>query len=533
MFNQVTNNLLSIRHVPSFFYQVLVCSHALIFSSQQPSTVVPFIVLFACNSQPRNDTINFVERRALPLAELFSPRGVAVVGAFPAEKYSFARQVVESLKEAGFPAIYPVNPKYTELLGLKCYPDLKAIPGIVDHVIVSIPAESALALLDDCAAKAVRSVHFFTAGFSESGQSERAELENAMLTKARDGGFRIIGPNCIGLFVPKSRLVTTAGMPLEPGAIAFVSQGGNLAQNLPLYGGPRGLRFSKVVSYGNALDVDESELLQYLSKDPETEIIAAYIENVKDEKRFKDALKQVATRKPMVICKGGTTETGKRAAQSDTASMLSPVAVFSALCRQMRIIQVSDIDELIDVLVALHFATPLPRGYDIAVVGQGGGPSVLAGDEIERAGLNLPCLPPQIQAKLKKFLPIVGGIFGNPVDATNLLSPDAIFNTMRVLGKVPSIHMLLYHLGFHPVSRWGQGRLSSAAFLQPAIKALTNAHRETGKPVLLVLHPASNLDRIEDFLGAEEGFAAAGLPVFHSLYHAAIAMARVVSWNQA
>lgn len=474
-----------------------------------------------------------MERRELPLAELFSPRGVAVVGASPGEKYSFARQVVESLKEAGFPAIYPVNPKYTEVLGLTCYPDLKAIPGIVDHVVVSIPAESALALLDDCAAKAVKSVHFFTAGFSESGQSERAELEKAMLRKARVGGFRIIGPNCVGLFVPKSRLTTTTGMPLEPGVISFISQSGGHAQNLPFHSGPRGLRFSKVVSYGNALDVDESELLQYLSKDPETDIIAAYIEGVKDGKRFRDALKDAAIQKPVVIYKGGTTEAGKRAAHGHTASLTSSVAAFHALCHQLRTIQVDDVDGLIDVLVALRFASPLPQGNGVAIVGTGGGPSVLAGDEMERAGLNLPHLPPKVQAELRKFLPIAGAIFCNPVDATNLLSSEAIFETMRVLGRVSDIDMLIYHLGFHPVSRWEQGRLSSAAFLQPAIQAFTEAQKATGKPILLALRPAPDLDGMKDFLDAQEAFVAAGFPVFHSLYQAATAMARIVAWKQA
>ena len=151
--------------------------------------------------------------------ELFSPRGVAVVGASGAEKLSFAELVVHALKEAEFPAIYPVNPKYTEASGLPCYPDLVSIPGVVDHVVVNIPAESALELLDQCAAKGVRSVHFFTAGFGESGFTERAELERELLKKARAGGFRIIGPNCVGLFVPRSRLTNTLGVPLEPGSV--------------------------------------------------------------------------------------------------------------------------------------------------------------------------------------------------------------------------------------------------------------------------------------------------------------------------
>ena len=472
-------------------------------------------------------------RREVSLAELFSPRGVAVVGASPGDGFSFATLVVQSLKEAGFPAIYPVNPKYTEVLGLPCYPSLHAVPGVVDHVVVSIPAESALALLDDCAAKGVKSVHFFTAGFSESGYTERAELERAMLSKARASSFRIIGPNCVGLFVPKSRLVNMIGMPLEPGPIAFISQSGGHAQNLPYFGGPRGLRFSKVVSYGNALDVDESELLEYLSQDPETEIIAAYIEGVKDGRRFLRALREAAARKPVVIYKGGTTEAGKRAAHGHTASLTSSVAVFEALCRQLKTIQVDDVDDMIDVLVALRFASPLPRGSGVAVVGTGGGPSVLASDEMEKAGLRLPRLSAEVQAELRQFLPLAGAIFGNPVDATTLLFPEAISAAMCVVGKVPDIHMLIYHLGFHPVSRWVDGRLSSASFLRPAIDALTQAQQETGKPVLLALRPAPDLGGMKDFLAAEEAFVRAGFPVFHSLRQAAKAMACIVAWNQA
>ena len=472
-----------------------------------------------------------MERRQPSLAELFSPRGVAVVGASPIGETSFARQVVQALKEAGFPAVYPVNPKYAEVLGLPCYPSLRAIPGVVDHVVVSIPAESALALLDDCAAKGVKSVHFFTAGFSETGEAERAKLESAMLTKARTGGFRIIGPNCVGLFVPKSRLVTATGMSLEAGPIAFISQSGGHAHEVPFHGGARGLRFSKVVSYGNALDVDETELLQYFSQDPETEIIAAYIEGVKDGRRFLAALREAAARKPVVIFKGGATEAGKRAAHGHTASLTSSVAVFNALCRQVNAIQVGDVENLIDVLVALRFVRPLPRGIGVAVVGTGGGPSVLAADEMEQAGLRLPPLSPEVQAELRRLLPMAGGIFNNPVDATTLLSPEAISATMRVLGRVSEIDMLIYHLGFHPVSRWGGGRLSSAAFLQATIDALTAAQQATGKPVLLALCPAPDWDGMKDFFAAQEAFVGAGFAVFHSLHRAAAAMARVVAWN--
>lgn len=474
--------------------------------------------------------INSMVREKPGLDAVFSPRGVAIAGASPSG--GFASGVIRGLQAAGFPGIYPVNPKYTEVLGLPCFASIRDIPGTVDHVVVSIPAESSLALLDDCAVKGVKSVHFFTAGFSESGDSQRADLERAMLKKAEDGGFRIIGPNCVGLFVPKSRLASGPGMPMEPGPIAFISQSGGHAHNLPLYGGPRGLRFSKVVSYGNALDVNESELLEYFAEDVDTEVIALYIEGVKDGQRFRKALQEAAARKPVVVYKGGTTEAGKRATHGHTASLTSSVDVFQALCRQMNAILVDDMDELIDVLVALRFVDPFPRDTGVAIVGAGGGPSVHGSDEMEKAGLKVPRLSPEVQAELKESLPVAGSIFSNPIDTPNMASPPAIAIAMRVLSKVPDIDMLTYHLGFHPISRWGGSRFSSAAFLQPVIDTLTEVRQEAGKPVLLVFSPALNLGEMPDFLAAQEAFVAAGFPVFYSMRHVAQALARVIAWQQ-
>jgi acyl-CoA synthetase (NDP forming) len=467
------------------------------------------------------------------LEEVFSPRAVAVVGVSGGGQMSFASMVVHSLEEAGFPAIYPVNPKHTEVLGLRCYPDLASIPGAVDHVVVNIPAESAIALLDECAAKGVKSVHFFTAGFGESGLAERAELEQEMLKRARASGIRIIGPNCTGLFVPRSRLTNAIGTPIEPGPIGFISQSGGHAQNLPIDGAPRGLRFSKVVSYGNALDVDESELLECLCRDSETEIIAVYIEGVRDGRRFASALREAAARKPVVIYKGGKTEAGKRAAFGHTASLTSSLAIFEGLCRQTKAIAVDSLEEMIDLLVALRFVSPLPRGRGVAVMGAGGGPSVLASDEIERAGLQLPHLASEVQQEMQRHLPVAGSIFSNPVDTPNLATPDAISTAVRILSRVPEVHSVLYHLGFHPISRWGYGRFSSDSFLGPTIASFIENQEATGKPVLLALRPPLDSSGMEEFLAAQDAFVRAGLPVFHSLREAATAMSRIVTWSEA
>ncbi len=473
-----------------------------------------------------------MEKEKVPLEKVFSPRGVAVVGVSGSGRMGFAEGVTMALLEAGFPAIYPVNPKYKKIFGRACYPNLASIPGVVDYVVVSIPAAAVLSLLDDCAAKGVSAVQFFTAGFSESGISQRADLEQEMLGKARAGGFRIIGPNCVGLFVPKSRLVNIGGVSHTPGHIAFISQSGGHANNIVQFGDSRGLRFSKVVSYGNGLDVNEIEMLKYFADDPDTHIIAAYIEGVKDGNLFSEALREAAAKKPVVVYKGGRTEAGKRAAFGHTASMTTSVAVFDALCRQANAIPVNDLDEMIDVLVALCFADPRPMGSGIAMIGAGGGPSVLAGDLMEKHGLRLPQLSGAAQDELKKVLPVDGSIFSNPLDTPNMASPEAISAAMPIIGKVPEIHMLFYHMGFHPISRWGINRFISDEYPQKLVAALIKAKAMMDKPVLLAFRPPEDLPGMEEFLNVQAAAVSGGFPVFHSLDGLAMAMARVVTWMQ-
>lgn len=467
------------------------------------------------------------------LEEVFSPASVAVIGANEeiGGRNIYGRRSIECLKEARFSKIYPVNPRHTQVLGLPCYSSLAEIPGDVEHAILAIPAEAALAVLDECAAKGVKSVHIFTAGFSESGDGRRAELEKAVLQKAREGNFRIIGPNCMGIFVPGCRLNTWRDVPMEPGPIAVLSQSGGFAEDIPYFGDLRGLRFSKVVSYGNGLDVDESELLDYFARDAETEIIAAYIEGVKDGRRFIQAIREAAARKPVVVYKAGATGAGKRAAQGHTASLAGDSDIFQTVCRQTNVIQVDNLDETVDMLVALRFTRPFPQGTGAGVVGRGGGISVLSSDEIELSGLKLPLLSAEVQAELKKILPLQGSIFGNPIDSSPLTTAKAILETMRVLGQVPEISLLVYHIGFHPSTRWGDGEMASPAFLQDLTRVLAQAQQEIGKPVMIALKPPPDMPGMKDFLAAQEAFVHGGFPVFYSMRRAATAMARLIAWN--
>jgi acyl-CoA synthetase (NDP forming) len=281
------------------------------------------------------------------LDDIFHPRSVAIAGV-STQQPGFAGVGVGfllSLMELGFPAVYPVNPKYQEIEGLRCYRSVLDIDGPVDHVISSVPARIVPQLVEDCIAKGVRSVHFFTAGFRETGDDEMADLEAQVVGRLTGADIRVFGPNCMGLYVPESKLAFMPGFPVESGPVGFISQSGGNAGEMVYTAAARGIRFSKVVSYGNASDIDESELLSYLATDTQTDVICAYIEGVKDGRRFFQALRQAASAKPAVVLKGGRTSAGSRAVMSHTASLAGSLEVFDSLCRQVNAVRVNSVEE--------------------------------------------------------------------------------------------------------------------------------------------------------------------------------------------
>jgi len=269
---------------------------------------------------------------------MFHPRSVAIVGASTHEGPGSFLSAIQEMKFSG--DLYPVNPKAEEIQGLKCYPRLTEIPGDVDHVISSVPLRFVEELVEDCGVKHVKVLHFFTAGFSETGDEEATALEARVLARAREFGIRVIGPNCMGLYAPSGGLSFMPGLPPEPGPVAMLSQSGANAGEFCRTASARGLRYSKVVSYGNGTDVRESELLEYVAEDPDTTVIASYIEGLTDGQHFIRALRKTTAAKPVVILKGGRTEAGTRAANSHTGSLAGSLQIFDAAVRQAGAIRV-------------------------------------------------------------------------------------------------------------------------------------------------------------------------------------------------
>jgi acyl-CoA synthetase (NDP forming) len=354
-----------------------------------------------------------------PLDRIFHPRAIALVGVSTNQASrgtDFLNALLDQKYEEHRP-LYLVNPKATEIRGLKVYPSLLDCPSPVDHVISLIPRAIVGQLVDQCVQKGVRSLHFFTAGFSESGEAGMAEAEQELAARARAGGVRVLGPNCMGLYVPEERIAFSTGFPRETGNMMGISQSGANAMDIIMGLGERGARFSKVVSFGNGSDIAAPELFDYAASDPDTEVVVAYIEGVRDGRAFFEAVKRCAAAKPTIILKGGFTAAGARAANSHTGSLAGSAEVFEALCRQTGAIRADTMEELHDLAIAVSTGVRNVRGRRSVLVGGGGGFSVLSADAIAKHDIDLPELPDETKEQLREYVPVAGNSIRNPIDA--------------------------------------------------------------------------------------------------------------------
>jgi acyl-CoA synthetase (NDP forming) len=453
---------------------------------------------------------------------LFHPNSIALVGITTTEPQHWTRTFLDGLIEFQFDRpFYLVNPKNGDIKGHKVYTSLKEVPGSIDHVIGLVNARLAVKLVEECAEKGVRAIHFCTAGFSETGEEWRMKLESELAEVARRKGIRIIGPNCMGIYCPQSRLSFSAAFPKESGSIGVISQSGGNSIYLVRQAALRGVRFSKVISYGNACDITENDLLEYLAGDVDTKIIALYIEGVKDGKRFRRALEEATKEKTVVLLKGGTTEGGARAVAGHTASLAGSRATWDALCKQLGIISVDSVEEMIDVLVTLLFL-PLPKGRNALLFGAGGGASVLIADAFENRGLLVPQIPPEMVAQIGEFTPVAGNILRNPVDYSQaMFNTESVIKTFGILSRWEGADFLVLFVrtGQFTASRISDNQLKNLLMSQFPIK-----QGQLPKPVVMVIEPSIVPEEADAILAAIRNSISSGLPVYYSFATAANAI---------
>jgi acyl-CoA synthetase (NDP forming) len=452
---------------------------------------------------------------------IFNPRTVAVIGASDSDGFSQALMGTK-LKDS----LFLVNPRYKELHGKRCYASILDIEGEIDYVVIAVPALVVPGVLVECIEKGVKAVHVFTAGFSETGLGERKVLEDEVQNIAR-GKVSLIGPNCMGVCCPKSGLAFVPGVLAEEGPVGVISQSGTFAEQFLSVGELRNVKFSKVISYGNAVDLDCPDFLEYLAHDRETVVIALYIEGTKNGKRLKEAMTEAAQLKPVLALKGGVTEHGRRAASSHTGSLAGSPEIWSSLFKQTGVVQVEDFDELLNTTLALS-CVPAPSGKGTAIITNSGGFSVLETDLCVKAGLEVPKFTKETIAELRKMVPLAGTSINNPLDAWPIFyntpgTTGTLADAIKALSNDKNIHSIVLHFDEVRYLRHVLGE-ATENFLKELVKIMVQGCRfardEMGKTIMVCVsldaYSEDEVDRRYHLL-AKKAFERERFPVYPAL----------------
>jgi acyl-CoA synthetase (NDP forming) len=455
---------------------------------------------------------------------VFYPKTIAIVGASRNEQ-KMGSVYLNGLLAGGFEGkLFPVNPKTEEIMGVKAFPSVSSIPDPVDYVIITVPRDLVLDVLEDCALKKVRVVQIFTAGFSETGAEEGNKLEEGIIKKADKGKFRIIGPNCIGVFSPKNKMrFFGAG---ESGFVAFISQSGGHVAKIILDGMTRELQFSKIVSFGNGCDLNDTDFLEYLAIDPETKIIGIYLEGTKDGKKLFKLIKETSKIKPVVVWKGGRTDTGAKAAASHTGSLAGSYTIWNDAVKQAGAVNVESFEELVDTLLAFQFL-PKIENNNVALIGGfadgAGGASVAGSDACASAGLNLSPFSKEIDEMLNDLIPLEGSITVNPLDLSRLEGNlDVLSRIIGLIDSDPRTDIIIINEDIDIIS----------FFLSPSMPGritdlLIESKKVCKKPMVVVSPPAL----LHDKRAKEENkLSDAKIPVYPSIDRAAKAIMNVITY---
>lgn len=469
------------------------------------------------------------------LDHVFFPRNVAVIGASPTEFYVKA-MMLSNMRDR----LYMVNPNYNEVEGRKCYASVLDIEGPVDYAILNLPARFVLKAVEDCISKGVKVVHSYTAGFGETGLEEgiRLEKELAALVKGR---IRLVGPNCMGIYCPKSGLSFNSDATNEPGHIGVISQSGSFAQAFVYAGRTRNVKISKMVSYGNAVDLDCPDYLEYMADDPDTNMIALYIEGISDGRRLLQALRYAAQKKPVFALKGGVTSLGGRVANSHTGALAGSGETWATVFKQSGVVQVNDINDLINISESLN-DSPLPGGRGVSIITYSGGFSVVQSDMCAKAGLDVPKFSPTAVKRLMEFMPTSGTQLGNPLDSWHLFyrwedKDNAIVDVFKIISNEEDIHSIIVQFDVisYMVFMWRD--LFEERYEKVIGKLLEGcryAREVKGKPVFISMSPDPYSEEMKARIHSikfKKLCEKEGIPVLPSLHEAVNTIAYIYQYT--
>ncbi|MDR2713032.1 MAG: CoA-binding protein, partial [Clostridiales bacterium] len=347
----------------------------------------------------------------MSIHKLFYPKGVVVAGS--ASPGKLGQVLLERLLLAGFPAVFALNPKAIGWGAAPGFVSARQIEAPLDLAVIVSPASTVADVLADCGEAGVRAAIIISSGFGEAGN---AEGERQLQEVAARYGISYTGPNCAGLINTGNNLLASLEAAPPPGATSLISQSGAVGGVMMDLAEARGLGLAKFVSYGNGSGVGELDLLAYLANDPETKVIAMYLENIKQGREFLALLRQVTAKKPVVVVKSGRTGSGQRATLSHTGALAGSDQVYDAALAQAGAIRVAGIEDMIDLCQAFSSLSPM-KSKKLAIITNSGGPAVLSADRADELGLEVGEPSPACREELASFLPSHAGL-ANPIDLT-------------------------------------------------------------------------------------------------------------------
>jgi len=431
---------------------------------------------------------NMFSKNQDSLDYFFKPKSIAVFGVSE-DPSKLGSVVFNNLIFGGYEGkLYPINPKYTELFNYQAYAKITDIDEPIELAIIVIPSQYVLDAMKDCAAKKVKAVIIISSGFKETGEAG-AELEKDIVKIAKDANIRIIGPNCLGVISPSTKLNASfaTGMPTT-GNIAFLSQSGAICTALLDSAIPDNLGFRDFVSFGNKADVNEVELIELWSDDNDIKVIGAYLEEIKYGRDFIEAIKKCKNKKPVIVLKPGQTEQAKKAIASHTGALAGSIETFKTALEQNNVIEACDFNQMYSLLMRFAWGKR-PAGRNVAIVTNAGGPGIIATDQIIKNGLKIAVLSEQTQAELGEILPPSSNIH-NPVDVIGDALADRYRNSIDILAKAPEVDAIFVLITPQLVTQ-----------IEDTTRSIILASRKYDKPIYPVLLGKKHmLAAIQDFL---------------------------------
>lgn len=464
------------------------------------------------------------------LDRMFNPKVVAVIGD-KGPGYQWLKNNMPFKERGG--SLYSVQLDEKEIpgieaLGVKNYRSLAEVPEPVDYALVAVPRQVSPFVLKDLIANKAAGAGFFTSGFAETGEELGIQLQAQLTEMAREASFNLVGPNCMGLYLPRAGVRFSGDVPVrDDGRVGFLSQSGTHGIMFSLVASANGLPISRCASFGNAIVLDASDYLEYLMLDDDTEVIGMYMEGIRDGRRFFDTLKAACAKKPVVVWKGGQTDAGARATMSHTGSLAGPRAIWDGMLKQCGAIATNSLDETIDIMKLL-LNSPLPKGPRMALLAQTGGQSVSITDAFGKAGLEVPRFTDTTYEQLGEFFNIVGGSFQNPLDMAGTIrgSMDTLDRILRIIDADEHVDAIAMELSAMFAARQWKTKPET---LNETLDALSAHQKRSQKAFAVVLHPAHEAEYVAHIAPQ---FHERGIPLFPSFERSAAAMARALAYGR-